>query len=283
MIDTVVAQGPAALSQALTAYPATLTYHSHIQSAIDREPNAITRSQLRQVVSTALVRTQMAQNRAMGSAHQPPANPPEAGSSSSTRHNTFPAPAHGGNDIAPRRTSTHTFAGHSSSHAPPAPSTYSSAAHASGSRSNSSRQVAPAAGSSSGAGNTLASVGPSNSVFQQQQSSQPQSYTQQPQLHSQAQAPTNTAAANLPLGGTAQLATTAAATGTGTVPTQPPPHHHPHIAPQADATNPARIFKLQFDARRIICCSQTSTIVGWDFCNGDPELEEASRFFGTVE
>ncbi len=47
--------------------------------------------------------------------------------------------------------------------------------------------------------------------------------------------------------------------------------------------NPARIFKLQFDARRIICCSQTSTIVGWDFCNGDPDLEEASRFFGTVE
>ncbi|KAI1800155.1 WD40 repeat-like protein [Daldinia bambusicola] len=56
---------------------------------------------------------------------------------------------------------------------------------------------------------------------------------------------------------------------------------HPHI-PQAD-TSPARIFKLQFDARRIICCSQTSTIVGWDFCNGDPELEEASAFFGTVE
>jgi F-box and WD-40 domain protein 1/11 len=43
------------------------------------------------------------------------------------------------------------------------------------------------------------------------------------------------------------------------------------------------VFKLQFDARRIICCSQTSVIVGWDFCNGDPELEHVSRFFGTVE
>lgn len=45
---------------------------------------------------------------------------------------------------------------------------------------------------------------------------------------------------------------------------------------------PQRIFKLQFDARKIICCSQSATIVGWDFCNGDPELEEASRFFATV-
>lgn len=45
---------------------------------------------------------------------------------------------------------------------------------------------------------------------------------------------------------------------------------------------PQRIFKLQFDARKIICCSQSAIIVGWDFCNGDPELEEASRFFATV-
>ncbi|EPE03073.1 f-box wd-40 repeat-containing protein [Ophiostoma piceae UAMH 11346] len=49
------------------------------------------------------------------------------------------------------------------------------------------------------------------------------------------------------------------------------------------ANNPARVFKLQFDARRIICCSQAAVIVGWDFCNGDPELEEASKFFGTIE
>lgn len=46
--------------------------------------------------------------------------------------------------------------------------------------------------------------------------------------------------------------------------------------------SPQRIFKLQFDARKIICCSQSSLIVGWDFCNGDRELEEASRFFATV-
>ena len=34
-----------------------------------------------------------------------------------------------------------------------------------------------------------------------------------------------------------------------------------------------RLFKLQFDARRIICCSQNKTIVGYDFANGDAELE----------
>jgi F-box and WD-40 domain protein 1/11 len=66
-------------------------------------------------------------------------------------------------------------------------------------------------------------------------------------------------------------------------------HHHPHIAHAPavfeahDPANPARVFKLQYDARRIICCSQRSVIVGWDFCNGDPELEEASRFFAHVD
>ncbi|KAI1626120.1 F-box and WD-40 domain-containing protein 1/11 [Exophiala viscosa] len=41
----------------------------------------------------------------------------------------------------------------------------------------------------------------------------------------------------------------------------------------------SRVFKLQFDARRIVCCSQDSRIVGWDFANGDPDVIEASRFF----
>lgn len=57
--------------------------------------------------------------------------------------------------------------------------------------------------------------------------------------------------------------------------------HHPHIAAAENA--PARVFKLQFDARKIICCSQAPVIVGWDFCNKDAELEEASRFFATVD
>jgi F-box and WD-40 domain protein 1/11 len=72
-------------------------------------------------------------------------------------------------------------------------------------------------------------------------------------------------------------------------------HHHPHplgglsaAAATAAATQQqqqqqgggSRVFKLQFDARRIICCSQDPTIVGWDFAAGDREIMEASRFFG---
>ena len=45
----------------------------------------------------------------------------------------------------------------------------------------------------------------------------------------------------------------------------------------------ARIFKLQFDACKIVCCSQAPVIVGWDFCNGDPELEKVARFFATLK
>jgi F-box and WD-40 domain protein 1/11 len=61
-------------------------------------------------------------------------------------------------------------------------------------------------------------------------------------------------------------------------------HHHHHNAPHHHLpTNMARVFKLQFDARRIICCSQTSVIVGWDFANGDEQIIEASRFFAPIE
>jgi F-box and WD-40 domain protein 1/11 len=55
-------------------------------------------------------------------------------------------------------------------------------------------------------------------------------------------------------------------------------HPHAHLG-----GNMSRVFKLQFDARRIICCSQTSTIVGWDFANGDEQIIEASRFFAPIE
>ncbi|KAH7312727.1 hypothetical protein B0I35DRAFT_356833 [Stachybotrys elegans] len=58
-------------------------------------------------------------------------------------------------------------------------------------------------------------------------------------------------------------------------------HHHPHMAVPENA--PARVFKLQFDARKIVCCSQAPVIVGWDFCNGDRELEQVARFFATVD
>lgn len=44
--------------------------------------------------------------------------------------------------------------------------------------------------------------------------------------------------------------------------------------------NNSRVFKLQFDARRIVCCSQDPRIVGWDFANGDADIIAASQFFG---
>lgn len=61
-------------------------------------------------------------------------------------------------------------------------------------------------------------------------------------------------------------------------------HHHHHQThtvqgpPAAQGTS--RVFKLQFDARRIVCCSQDPTIVGWDFANNDKDIMVASQFFG---
>ncbi|KAF2471820.1 WD40 repeat-like protein [Lindgomyces ingoldianus] len=57
-------------------------------------------------------------------------------------------------------------------------------------------------------------------------------------------------------------------------------HHHPFAGPLNTQGTNSRVFKLQFDARRIICCSQDPTIVGWDFANGDKEIILASQFFG---
>lgn len=62
------------------------------------------------------------------------------------------------------------------------------------------------------------------------------------------------------------------------------PHHHHHAhplgVPLANQGTNSRVFKLQFDARRIICCSQDPTIVGWDFANDDKDIVLASQFFG---
>ncbi|TKX23304.1 WD domain-containing protein 18 [Elsinoe australis] len=44
-----------------------------------------------------------------------------------------------------------------------------------------------------------------------------------------------------------------------------------------------RVFKLQFDSRRIVCCSQNKIIVGWDFANGDEDLIEASKYFAETD
>lgn len=57
-------------------------------------------------------------------------------------------------------------------------------------------------------------------------------------------------------------------------------HNLPNQSINSEIT---RVFKLQFDARRIICCSQTNLIVGWDFANNDQKIIEASRFFAPIE
>ena len=51
-------------------------------------------------------------------------------------------------------------------------------------------------------------------------------------------------------------------------------HHHGHAGhAHGGRSESNRVFKLQFDARRIIACSQNKVIVGWDFANGDKDLE----------
>lgn len=77
-----------------------------------------------------------------------------------------------------------------------------------------------------------------------------------------------------------------------TLPASAPPPLHPHHVPRPGPPIPnaaqvgqpnARVFKLQFDARRIICCSQDPKIVGWDFANGDEQIIESSRFFAAPQ
>lgn len=105
-----------------------------------------------------------------------------------------------------------------------------------------------------------------------------------------APAASSSTANNVPVvpaaGSSASVPVLPANANNGGAPGPPPPaaggNHRVHQhAPEVGM--PTRIYKLQFDARRIICCSQTSVIVGWDFCNGDPALEEVARFFATIE
>lgn len=81
--------------------------------------------------------------------------------------------------------------------------------------------------------------------------------------------------------------TTTTSTSTSIPPTAPP---QIQPVPQNPAGRPSdnlppnhgaisRVFKLQFDARRIVCCSQDSRIIGWDFANDDPEIEACAKFF----
>lgn len=63
-------------------------------------------------------------------------------------------------------------------------------------------------------------------------------------------------------------------------------HHHHHNVGHAsrqfvNLQPTSRIFKLQFDARKIICASQDPRIVGWDFACEDEDLIEACQLFSS--
>jgi F-box and WD-40 domain protein 1/11 len=60
---------------------------------------------------------------------------------------------------------------------------------------------------------------------------------------------------------------------------QQQPQQQQQQQPGATPTGSHRVFKLQFDARWIICCSQDSRIVGWDYAADEEPVIEASRFF----
>ncbi|EWC44798.1 hypothetical protein DRE_06436 [Drechslerella stenobrocha 248] len=57
------------------------------------------------------------------------------------------------------------------------------------------------------------------------------------------------------------------------------PQNHNLAPPAPGLQNQNKVFKLQFDARFVWCCSQDMRIVGWDFAANDPDIIEASRFF----
>jgi len=99
-----------------------------------------------------------------------------------------------------------------------------------------------------------------------------------PQTAQQAPSPIPGTAPNAPGPASNTDATATTATATPNASNQPM-QLHPHLVP----ASMARVFKLQFDARRIICCSQTAVIVGWDFANNDEKIIEASRFFAPIE
>jgi F-box and WD-40 domain protein 1/11 len=125
-----------------------------------------------------------------------------------------------------------------------------------------------------GQGGLSSQAGPStqNLVTAQPSSADPPTQTPAPQL-----TPAQTAVQTTMAAAAANLAAQAAQVAAiAAPPHHAPPHHHL-------PANMARVFKLQFDARRIICCSQTSVIVGWDFANGDEQIIEASQFFAPIE
>lgn len=246
LIDQVVPLGAAALEQALENYPVMLAYQTYLQSAMERESSPFIRSQLRQVVASALTAIQDGQSAGQRLGTMA-ASRHASGAGSSSRLASSGAATAGLSDARASAGggSGASFHQHDADAAIPEPS-----------------QVAPShvdvpAQSAQTHGVAATPVAPPPSLPAPPQPAYvplAQQQQQQQQLQQQAAHDQNDG----------QLG-----------------HHHPHIAAAENA--PARVFKLQFDARKIVCCSQAPVIVGWDFCNGEAELEEASRFFATVD
>ncbi|KAM4066322.1 F-box-like domain-containing protein [Hirsutella rhossiliensis] len=246
LIDQVVPLGAAALEQALRNYPVILAYQTYLQTAIEREPSAFVRSQLRQVVGTALSAIQDGQSarQRLGtvavtrhpSAAESPGGPASSGAATAGLPDSRGSASGGGG------ASAHQHDAHAAVPEPsqPVPSPADVPAQSAQTHALVATPAAPPAP-------LPAPPQPAYVPLAQQQ-----------------RQPAAAAAATAQDQNNGQLV-----------------HHHPHIAAAENA--PARVFKLQFDARKIVCCSQAPVIVGWDFCNGEAELEEASRFFATVD
>lgn len=295
LIDQVVPRGVVSLQQALASYPSLLTHHTYLQSAIEREPSPFVRQQLRQTVTNALVNIQMAQ-----SARQQLQQEPNSLVSLGHPAATSSMGATAGDSTPSEQESAHAGPGERSSETPRAGAPNFVVPHPIQNpflprrRETITASTGEGSGAGAGAGAAAAATGgPAGGLTGGVGGAEASSAIQTPiptpavpvssaQTLPQPAAPTPVAPAPAPV--TAHAATVpiptqapAPAPIAGAAPTQ----RHPHMAPAESM--PARVFKLQFDAHKIVCCTQAHNIVGWDFCNNDPELEEVSRFFATVD
>jgi len=234
LIDVHVPQGVHALQHAINQHPSILELQPQLQAAIDREASPFVRSQLRQAVSTALVRNQLMQARATRNARTL-----AAVDSSAAVLSALGGPSNSeraGSGEADRRTAE-------TSHA----------------------MANPSYGSTGAAVGGVGATGTQDdAAMVVDDAAAPPPPPVQPAAVVAGPPPPTVAAHN------AHNAAPAARQVS-------PPHAYALRVPQLTPR------QLQFDAHRIICCSQTSVIVGWDFCNGDAELAEVARLFATVD
>ncbi|KAL7793836.1 WD40 repeat-like protein [Trichoderma ceciliae] len=243
MIDQIVPFGVTALRQELSNHPSMLIYHGYLQAAIEREPSPFVRSHLRQAVADGLIAIQNNQSTRQRLIAR--GNSHIQGPVAAEARPSNLVPGYAGGSMAGSSSAT--------------------ATEGNGSASNDYRQLAypPVLASPAQVPTPLHAPVP-----QPSQLSIPPGQGPPPQLPPMVQP-------ELPSQVHAQQASA------GMTDNAQPREQHPRIV--AAENPPARVFKLQFDARKIVCCSQAPVIVGWDFCNGDPELEEVARFFAAID